>query len=162
MARRAKPVKFFSTQKKTIRSGKKKSMWLSQWLIYTMCLRRILKIHEELLSSLQYKFLKMQMYSLEQIFIKQYAPLIMLDADTDRKTNKKQREFPVQWERLILCTELGLEQVFPWRRKWQLTPVFLPGESHGQSSLVGYGPWGRKESDTTDWLHSAYNSKQSR
>ena len=30
----------------------------------------------------------------------------------------------------------------PWRRKWQPTPVFLPGESHGQRSLVGYSPWG--------------------
>ena len=29
----------------------------------------------------------------------------------------------------------------PWRRKWQPTPVFLPGESHGQKSLVGYSPW---------------------
>ena len=38
-----------------------------------------------------------------------------------------------------------------WRRKWQPTPVFLPGESHGQRSLVGYSPWGRKESDTTEW-----------
>ena len=33
---------------------------------------------------------------------------------------------------------------FPWRRKWQPTPVFLPGESPGQRSLVGYSPWGRK------------------
>ena len=33
---------------------------------------------------------------------------------------------------------------FPWRRKWQLTPVFLSGEFHGQRSLVGYSPWGRK------------------
>ena len=39
-----------------------------------------------------------------------------------------------------------------WRRKWQPTPVFLPGESHGQRSLVGYSPWGRKESDTTERL----------
>ena len=37
-----------------------------------------------------------------------------------------------------------------WRRAWQPTPVFLPGESHGQRSLVGYGPWGPKESDTTE------------
>ena len=37
----------------------------------------------------------------------------------------------------------------PWRRKWQPTPVFLPGESHGQGSLVGYSPRGCKESDTT-------------
>ena len=38
----------------------------------------------------------------------------------------------------------------PWRRKWQPTPVFLPGESHGQRSLVGYSLRGRKESDTTE------------
>ena len=33
------------------------------------------------------------------------------------------------------------------------TPVFLPGEPHGRRSLVGYSPWGRKESDTTERLH---------
>ena len=38
----------------------------------------------------------------------------------------------------------------PWRRKWQPTPVFLPGESHGQRNLVGYSPWGCKESDMTE------------
>ena len=38
----------------------------------------------------------------------------------------------------------------PWRRKWQPTPVFLPGECHGQRSLVGYNPWGHKESDMTE------------
>ena len=38
----------------------------------------------------------------------------------------------------------------PWRRAWQPTPVFLPGESHGQRSLVGYSPWGCKKSDTTE------------
>ena len=36
-----------------------------------------------------------------------------------------------------------------WGRKWQSTPVLLPRKSHGQSSVVGYSPWGRKESDTT-------------
>ena len=41
----------------------------------------------------------------------------------------------------------------PWRRKWQPTPVFLPGKSHGWRSLVGYSPWGHKESDTTERLH---------
>ena len=39
---------------------------------------------------------------------------------------------------------------FPQRRKWQPTPVFFPGKSHGQRSLVGYSPWGCKESDTTE------------
>ena len=38
---------------------------------------------------------------------------------------------------------------FPWRRTWQPTPVFLPEEFHGQRSLVGYSPWGCKESDMT-------------
>ena len=32
----------------------------------------------------------------------------------------------------------------PWRRNWQPTPVFLPGKSHGQRSLVGYSPWSHK------------------
>ena len=36
----------------------------------------------------------------------------------------------------------------PWRRKWQHTPVFLPGKSHGQRSLAGCSPWSHKESDT--------------
>ena len=38
----------------------------------------------------------------------------------------------------------------PWRRAWQTTPVFLPGESHEQRSMVGYSSWGCKESDTTE------------
>ena len=38
----------------------------------------------------------------------------------------------------------------PQRRKWQPTPVFLPGKSHGQRNLAGYSPQGRKESDTTE------------
>ena len=40
----------------------------------------------------------------------------------------------------------------PWRRAWQPTRVFLPGEFHGQRSLVAYSPWGRKESDMTEWI----------
>ena len=38
-------------------------------------------------------------------------------------------------------------------RQWQPTPVLLPGKSHGWRSLVGCSPWGREESDTTEWLH---------
>ena len=44
----------------------------------------------------------------------------------------------------------------PWRRKWQPTPVFLPGEFHGQRSLEGYSPWGCRESDTTERLSTAH------
>ena len=44
----------------------------------------------------------------------------------------------------------SLGRKIPWRREWLPTPVFLPGESHGQRRLVGYSPEGCKESDTTD------------
>ena len=40
-----------------------------------------------------------------------------------------------------------------WRRKWQPTPVLLPGKSHGWRNLVGCSPWGHKESDNTEQLH---------
>ena len=46
----------------------------------------------------------------------------------------------------------------PWRRKWQSTPVLLPRKSHGQRSLAGYSPRGRKESDTTERLHFPFLS----
>ena len=40
--------------------------------------------------------------------------------------------------------------------QWQPTPVFLPGEAHGQRNLMGYSPWGRKESDTAERLSTQY------
>ena len=45
----------------------------------------------------------------------------------------------------------------PWRRKWLPTPVFLPGESHGQRSLAGCGLWGRKESNKTEQLTLSFS-----
>ena len=47
-----------------------------------------------------------------------------------------------------------------WRRKWQPTPVFLPGESHGRRSLVGCSPWGCTESDTTERLAACFLTKR--
>ena len=47
------------------------------------------------------------------------------------------------------ATSLSLFTFMHWRRKWQPTPVFLPGESQGQGSLVGCHLWGRTELDTT-------------
>ena len=46
-----------------------------------------------------------------------------------------------------------LWQQYSQRRHWHPTPVLLPGKPHGQRSLVGCSPWGRKESDTTERLH---------
>ena len=54
------------------------------------------------------------------------------------------------WTRLSDWTELSTD--FPWRRKWQPTPVFLPGELHGHRSLADYSPWDGKQSDTTELL----------
>ena len=48
------------------------------------------------------------------------------------------------------ATSLSLFTFMSWRRKWQHTPVFLPGESQGRESLVGCHLWGRTESDTTE------------
>ena len=63
---------------------------------------------------------------------------------------------------LSVCLHGGRPGFNPWvrkisrRRKWQPTPVFLPGKFHGWRSLVGYSPWGHKESDTTEWLHFGF------
>ena len=63
-----------------------------------------------------------------------------LPANTgDIRDRKHKRHGFVPWVRKIT-----------WRRAWQPTPVFLPGESHGQRSLAGYCPWGRKESNTIE------------
>ena len=48
------------------------------------------------------------------------------------------------------ATSLSLFTFMHWRRQWQPTPVFLPGESQGRQSLVGFRLWGRTESDTTE------------
>ena len=54
--------------------------------------------------------------------------------------------------------DVGRLQFDPWlkkiprRKKWQPTPVFLPGEFHGEWSLAGYSPWGHKESDMIECL----------
>ena len=45
-----------------------------------------------------------------------------------------------------------------FRTQWQLTPVLLPGKSHGRRSLVGFSPWGREESNTTERLHFHFHA----
>ena len=54
----------------------------------------------------------------------------------------------------------SLGQEDPWRKKWQPTPVILPGKSWGQKSLVGYSPWGLKELDMTERLSTHTESKK--
>ena len=54
-------------------------------------------------------------------------------------------------------TSLSVFTFMHWRRKWQPTHVFLPGESQGQGSLVGCRLWGLTESDTTEQLHFLFS-----
>ena len=60
------------------------------------------------------------------------------------------RCLPTMWEARVR----SLSQKIPWRRKWQPTPVFLPGESHGWTSLVGYSRWGHRVGH--DWATSFF------
>ena len=68
-------------------------------------------------------------------------------------------ELPWWLRRSSVCLQCGRPGFdpwvgkIPWRRKWQSTPVLLPGKSHGQRNLVGYSPWGCKELDMTKRLH---------
>ena len=55
------------------------------------------------------------------------------------------------------ATSLSHFTFMHWRKKWQPSPVFLPGESQGQGSLVGCRLWGRTESDTTERLHFRFS-----
>ena len=67
-------------------------------------------------------------------------------------TEEPARLQPMGWLRVghDCVTSLSLFTFIRWRRKWQPTPVFLPGESQGRGSLVGCRLWGRTESDTTE------------
>ena len=64
------------------------------------------------------------------------------------------QHYMLESDNLILNSNTIHEGKIPWRRKWQPSPVPLPGKSHGQRSLVAYSPCGRKESDMTKLLHS--------
>ena len=67
--------------------------------------------------------------------------------------------FGLPWWLRRVCLQCGRPRFdswvgkIPWRRKWQSTPVLLPGKSHGQRSLVGYSPWGHKQLNMTERLH---------
>ena len=66
------------------------------------------------------------------------------------------KHLPTMWETQVW----SLVRKIPWRRKWQPIPISLPGKSHGQRSLVGYSPWGREESGTTERLQFSLSDMQ--
>ena len=69
----------------------------------------------------------------------------------------------LRWQRICLqYVRPGFDpwvEKMPWRRAWQPTLLFLPGESHGQRRLVGYSPWGHKELDKTEHYYYYYYIK---
>ena len=92
------------------------------------------------------------------------------DAGKDGQKRGPRVPFGIWFTRMVECSEQRITGVTAgvWsrsrgselccyhllrRRRWQPTPVLLPGESHGWRRLVGRSPWGRKESDTTEPLH---------
>ena len=79
-----------------------------------------------------------------QRYIIRVAQYMLLTRDfLDLGTLKFKYYFSIQNNPLVRVGKI------PWRRKWQPTPVFLPGKFHGQRSLVGYSEWGPKEPYTT-------------
>ena len=97
----------------------------------------------------------------------QWNALVPLDA--------RPAEISLQWWSLLRFPQLraqhhqglvgnssqpGREKSCIFKSEWQPTPVFLPGESHKQRRLVGYHPWGRKESDITEQLTEHNTTKQ--
>ena len=80
------------------------------------------------------------------------------DPDWNYDESMKPLRLPGWLRWLSICPQCGRLGFNPWvrkiswRRAWQPTPVFLPGESHGQRSLVGYSPWGHRELDMTELL----------
>ena len=79
------------------------------------------------------------------------SPALQADALPSEPVYRRTSQVAL-WSRIRLqCRRLWFDPwvgKIPWRRKWHPTPVFMPGKSHGPRSLVGYSPWGRKESDT--------------
>ena len=57
------------------------------------------------------------------------------------------------WQMSVQSYGFSSSHAQMWRRKWQPTPLLLPGKSHGRRSLVGYSPWGCEESDMTEQRH---------
>ena len=77
-----------------------------------------------------------------------------LNAEFQRITRKDKKAFlNDQCKEIEENHRMGKTRDLFRRRQWHLTPVLLPGKSHGRRNLVGCRPWGREESDTTERLH---------
>ena len=125
-------------------------LWLKNNIplcVYTFCLF----IHYLIDTWVFFLLWKMLLWTMVYRFLYKYMFSFWLQGDIQNRAS-----LVAQWQRICLqCKRLRFNpQVgkIPWRRAWQPTPVFLPGEFHGQSSLAGYIPWGHKKSDRTEQL----------
>ena len=87
------------------------------------------------------------------IYIHTHIYIFLLEAEGSFPRGSESKESACNAGDLGLILGLGRS---PWSRKWQPTPVFLPGKFHEQKTLVGYSSWGHGESDTTEHTHTAY------
>ena len=73
--------------------------------------------------------------------------------------NQKDTNGSILYTQCTFCFHLTISNTLFWRRKWQPTPVLLPGEFHGQRNLVGCCPWGSTELDMTEaTLHACMHA----
>ena len=75
---------------------------------------------------------------------------VLLSVQLHIANHPKSNPVPDTWS--FIWPKYASSLMLPWRRKWQSTPGFLPGESHGQRSLLGYSPRGCKELDMTEQI----------
>ena len=84
--------------------------------------------------------------------IKPRSPILLADSLPSQPPGKH------GWHRgkepTCQCRKRKRREFNPWVRKWQPTPIFLPGEFHGQRSRAGYSPWGRKGLEVTEQSHT--------
>ena len=125
------------------------------WVVNVQC-RRIRKFREAKQTKMPYtspakKRTNILVFILEDLFVSTYSNTYLYTCsglprwhggkDSACRCRRRKRLGFNPWSRKT-----------PWRRKWQPTPVFLPGKSHGQRSLADYSPWGLKESN--NWAHT--------
>ena len=92
-------------------------------------------------------------------YIERHGYLWMRNHDSCEELKEVQSPWWLrQWRIHLQCKRSGYDPWIVktlWRREWLPTPVFLPGEFHGQRSLASYNPWGHKESNMTEWLNNS-------
>ena len=118
----------------------------SELISFRMDWLNLLAVQGTLKSLLQHQSSKASILHHSTFFIVQLSHpyMTILKLKIILKKRERERRNFLQCRRHRKCSFDPWVGKFPWRRAWQPAPVFLPGESHGQRSLVGYSPWGHR------------------